>query len=554
MNYIIEDSLNDPNIYSDSYIIKFSEKTITIVNKLNNDQLCILAYATFLRHKLNPNILGEWASCVDIFDAFLNRYQLNKVILSAKNPCLTFFAYASEKIDSLQILVKDFTGLKAKEQVFLSSFKNITLLADKVSGSLLLPSLEAKAKSSHLDQNKFNPRAEKKLVIIIAYYAGEAKVVGAQRVNYWFNNLQNILGPEYEVIIVSACRPKTKYEEQHNYIWIPDHHDLSYASSSNHDKRTQASEQLLAKQLDTTGFYWKYDVLDYINKLADHQNANLHSVILSGNPFCYFEIGHEIKYLMGCNVILDYRDPLAKNPRMKRSDDTRNFLYYLEKNYSFAADLIIVVNANCVERCIADPDIPIKVIPNGYDESLIEDKLQKTSASPVPPSQITFVHVGSFAHDRDPSILLSCLKKKGYSLDHFGSPFGQVGYPEHEDLPINNMGLIDNHLLYMHLTGYNYGIVFITESGFETPTKTYDYIAMGLGIIIVKPDTCLSPVILDELNEYRKLRPVFICNNLSNDISIMMEKLTTFPSSIAPCFSYSRKASTSLLADAIKQL
>lgn len=554
MKYIIEDELHDPNVYSDSYIIKFSEKKISIVSGLNDDQLCILSSTSFLRHKLNPNILDEWASCADIFDAFLKRFQLNKVILSAKNPCLTFFAYASEKSNSFQILVKDVSGLRANEQVFLSSFKNIELSEKNVTGSLLLPSLVAKNKSNHLDQTKFSQRDEKKLIIIIAYYAGEAKVVGAQRVNYWFDKLQNMLGPEYEVIIVSACRPRTKCEEQHNYIWIPDRHELSYASSSHYDQRSHASQQLLAKQLDTTGYYWKYDVLDYLNKLISHQNTNLNSVILSGNPFCYFEIGHEIKHLMGSNVILDYRDPLAKNPRMKRTDETLNFLYYLEQNYNFSADLITVVNKNCVERCIVDPDIPIKIIPNGYDERFIKTKIERNSTSSGSPIQPTFVHVGSFAHDRDPSILLSCLKRKGYSLDHFGASFEQAANPEHEALPIKNMGSVDNNLLYSKLNGYSYGIVFITESGFETPTKTYDYIAMGFGLIIIKPSTCISPVILDELEEYIKLRPVFICDNTSNGISCLLEKLTAIPSSNEPCSYYSRKASTSLLANAIKQL
>lgn len=554
MTCIIEEVLFHPNDQCDLCIIKFFEKTICISSSSNNNELCVLNSTSFFRTKLSPKILQEWDNCADILHEFLKSNQLKQIILTEKSPCLTFFAYASEKIDSLEILVKCSSALTAKEQVFLSSFKNIKFSLDKGSGTLLLQSLLTKSEGRYLYPNTFSELAGTKLIAIIAYYAGEAKVVGAQRVNYWYDNLQDILGPEYKVIIISACKPRKKDQQQRSYFWIPDRQELAHASSSNYDKKCHTSEQLLAKKLDTTGYYWKYDILDFLNKLISHENINLQSVILSGNPFCYFEIGHEIKYLMGANVILDYRDPLAKNPRMKRPDDTLNFLYYLEKNYNFSADLITVVNANCVKRCIADPGIPIKIIPNGYDERLIEDKMQKTSTSLVPSSLITFVHVGSFAHDRDPSILLSCLKRKGYSLDHFGSPFGQVGYPEHEDLPINNMGLIDNNLLYMHLTGYNYGIVFITESGFETPTKTYDYIAMGLGIIIIKPDTCLSPVILDELDEYKTLRPVFICNNSSDDILIMLEQLTTFPSSIAPCSSYSRKASTSLLADAIKKL
>lgn len=313
-------------------------------------------------------------------------------------------------------------------------------------------------------------------VLLMAYFTGDCRSVGVARPNYWFDQLGALSGGRVEVDIVTATEWQDRREGVH---WVRDHYIASLLDDDgtmpDWGRQTIANEQKDARAFSTLSHYWRLAVERYFDQL----DCNYDVVIISGNPFSCFDFAAYAKARWYARVVLDYRDPFANNPRILYADDQRAHARYVEKGYNLQADLLVTVNQECLEYFECKTEIPSYVIENGFDERV----LKHVDRQNLGPKQIKLVHAGSFYHDRSPDALIEALDPATHRFHHIG---GHGGIADH---------LMDKPQLKLHgrqpypatlgiLSGGDIGVLFISKTAFETTTKIYDYLAMGLEILI----------------------------------------------------------------------
>lgn len=296
-------------------------------------------------------------------------------------------------------------------------------------------------------------------VLMIGYYFDPYPGVGAKRLSYWADKLQET---GHECNVLTATEQK---ESKPEIIYIPD----------------EENGPFLSKLILDPGLKWKSALKKYFNSISvDKFDYNY--VIISGGPFMHFSISKYIKSKFNAKIILDFRDPFANNPRFKDSWIKKLIKKYFERQFTKNADAVITVNSFCADL-IENKNTPEFIIENGYDE----EKLQKVKDSHHAQNAFVLAHAGSLYADRDPSELIKTIKEffTGELI------FWQYG-PEPDslqnlrDVPYYNYkGTYPYDQLLQELTSVD-GCVLITKGDpFESTTKVFDYIALNKKILII---------------------------------------------------------------------
>ncbi|SEC77693.1 Glycosyltransferase involved in cell wall bisynthesis [Rhodobacter sp. 24-YEA-8] len=315
-------------------------------------------------------------------------------------------------------------------------------------------------------------------VLLIAYFSGPSRTVGVQRINYWHAQMEALSQGEVEITLATATPWPNPPQ---NVRIIP---DWGPAVLIRPDGKPESwavpfldSEKLNAKSASTLSYYWRIALERHFEAADDQYDV----VILSGNPFAVFDFATWAKRRWYARVILDYRDPFANNPRMAFTPQAREAVRYLEQGYNLQADLVTVVNDDCIAKVEALEDVPVKVIPNGFDErTLVQARTRWREAD----SSIHFVHAGTIFHDRSPTALIGALDPTRHRLHHIGNLAG-IDPADQEAPQVELHGTLPYPEVLGLISQADCGIVFVSETGFETPTKLYDYLAYGLDILIV---------------------------------------------------------------------
>lgn len=137
------------------------------------------------------------------------------------------------------------------------------------------------------------------------------------------------------------------------------------------------------------------------------------------------------------------------------------------------------MNRDCIDLLEAREDVNVAIIPNGFDERVTAHIETET----LPGNFINFVHAGTIYRWGSPAALVRALDPARHRLHHVGST---------ADLTTE---LLNSPCLVTHgrqryeqtlsiIGGSDCGVVFVTESGFETGTKIFDYLAMGVDILL----------------------------------------------------------------------
>lgn len=353
----------------------------------------------------------------------------------------------------------------AFQKVFVGSYRKSGLQIGTDAPRAVSPALNAPANSGR-----------EKRILVVAYFAGRCSTVGAKRVNYWFEELRSLSGERYEIHLASAM-PYEGAGDNHHYV--PNFDIAEMFGSTDLTEWQNAfvgTEQRQRRIFSTQSYYWRVALERYFTEVATEFDI----VLISGNPFAVFDFANFAKRRWGARVVLDYRDPFANNPRMAYSDESRAIARYIERGYNYSADLISVVNERCVPMVNASPEVPIAVIANGYDERQIPPASPRFRSVD---GKVHFVHAGSIFHDRSPKALVRSLSAAEHHLHHAGNPSGFEDFAEVSTLSLH--GALEYSEALKIVSSADCGIVFVSESGFETPTKLYDYLAYGLDILII---------------------------------------------------------------------
>jgi len=302
-------------------------------------------------------------------------------------------------------------------------------------------------------------------ILFISYYFKPNKTVAAQRVSYWAENLSSHL-PKASVDVITTSEQAGDNCESINQIFVvPD-----------------TEKGLLSRLVKTDkGSTWYYA----LNSFFDKSTKRYDTVILTGNPFMHFFIAKYLKNVMGCRVILDFRDPFAKNERNALNGIVlnlkRKILTLFEYYFCEFADIIITMNSYCSELlCSRRKDI-VEIIDNGYDEKNLAKAKEYSYFDEN--SALSLVYLGSFARDRNVTNVLVANEKLSskFNVLHIGKPDADLL----QDSRIICTGLVS----YSEAIGYakaaDVGLIIASGKKFESTTKIFDYIGMNLPILIV---------------------------------------------------------------------
>ena len=305
---------------------------------------------------------------------------------------------------------------------------------------------------------------ERVRVAIVSYYGPPVRSVAVNRVVFWNNNLAAIaeeMGRDFDVDLVAASLDDVTHGET---IQLPDRGGWDQEGSSAH--RTAA--RIRSVQLDTIGVHWG----DELVVLADHYDC----VVLSGNPFYFFSSAAELRR-RGAKVVLDFRDPFAHNPRLRRDSDQAALLAELEHQYVESADHIVSVNQTCLDLIAPGAPVPRTVVPNGFDDEAFAGDRELRSPERRPVVAVA----GRIYPSHDPSKLLSVLAQRGLRFVHVGPSDDRV---EQGDL-VSGTGWLALPALATLLQTVDLGVVFTNGDPFESTTKVFDYVGANLEILVV---------------------------------------------------------------------
>lgn len=382
-------------------------------------------------------------------------------------------------------------------------------------------------------------------VLLVAYFSGPARTVGVQRINYWREAIPR-LDPDIHVTVATAMQG----DDAHPDIRvIPDHGAAALMTGDGTVPGWGSafidSEKQNARYFSTLSHYWRIALEQYFDATDDHFDV----VIISGNPFAVFDFSAYAKRRWYARVILDYRDPFANNPRMAYTPEARDWARYIEKGYNLQADLVTVVNDACAGMVEAYEDVDVQVIPNGFDDAAIAPAGQPWSDDD---GLVHFVHAGTFFHDRSPQALIRALDPDRHKLHHIGSLNG-IDPEDRNSKALVNYGTLPYIEVSEKISRADCGVVFVSETGFETPTKLYDYLAYGIDVVIVTHGVKEGSSIADILGN---IDGVYWVSNTP-------EALAEFISSYQPSrirrsdddiYKFSRKSGANALIESIRNL
>lgn len=307
-------------------------------------------------------------------------------------------------------------------------------------------------------------------VLFVSYYYHPFPGVGAKRTTYWANNLAKH-GIQADVLTA------TKQEEPSA--------NITYLEP-------KPASGLLSKLIKDPGLHWKNQLAVYFNNITAF---NYDVVVFSGGPFMHFGVGALLQKKFGVKVVLDYRDPFGYNPRHNDSWLKKTIKTHFEKKFNKAADAITTVNEVC--KATMTFKEKVTVIANGYDDEILDvNELEDKAAT-----EGLILNGGKLYGDFNLAALLDVLKKDE------GLRFSQVGAKSEmlDDLNserITSEGFMAYEDLVKRIQSAEICTVLTGGKPFETPTKTYDYIALNKKILVLTEGPVKSGGIQSILSGY----------------------------------------------------
>lgn len=316
-------------------------------------------------------------------------------------------------------------------------------------------------------------------VLIVSYFGRDCRTVSVKRLGYWFDELAGACELPTRVDTVTAFAhacPQGAQEGGSGSVHVVP--DLFAACLL--DERGElppwgpaviANERQDAAHHNTMGAYWIHAVEEYFRRRREEYDV----VIISGNPFSIFQFAAFAKRRWHAKVVLDYRDPFANNPRGRSAATAIAYNRLAERGFNLMADAVTVVNAECVPRVESVPGVPILQIPNGFDDRIVP----ADEAAPPADGLVHFVHGGNFTSPGE--MFVAALDPARHRLHQLGD----VSVPPAADGVVVRHGRLDSAGVLQAVGRAHCGVSILSATGFETPTKVYDYLAMGIDVLLV---------------------------------------------------------------------
>lgn len=300
-------------------------------------------------------------------------------------------------------------------------------------------------------------------ILFLAFYFEPYPGVGSKRISYWAKNIKELV-PQSTVDVITS--PISKSPEEVTGV------DRIYTIPT--ESRTLYSRFC---KFDL-GAGWYFPLKEFLTKELSINEYDY--VIFTGNPYFHFPLARIIEN-NGVKTVLDFRDPMAKNPRAVKADNLKRKIKYmlirrLETWLISKSTKSISVNRYC--KSLLDRRVfhKVEIIDNGYDEKVFDgcDPHTEITAN-------SLFYAGSLYSDRSPYALVECLKSSNFTFHHIGPVFEGL----HADDNIVLHGVKSYKETIDLSRSFEVGLIFTSGYNFESTTKIFDYIALKKKILII---------------------------------------------------------------------
>lgn len=225
------------------------------------------------------------------------------------------------------------------------------------------------------------------------------------------------------------------------------------------------------------GIRWKSPILNELNK---YDRDAFSSIIITGGPFMHMLIGSDLKTKFNTQLILDFRDPFAINPRFNDSWFKKLIKKQIEKKICAPADHIITVN-KLTSKLIQCDSNRISILDNGFDESLV-NQIKSGNREKKETTEFRIIHTGKFYYPLIPSAIIEAVEERvDFKFIHYGDNLELE--PSTKNVSVNPYVLYSEVLSAIH--SCNAGLVLTNGESFVSTTKIFDYIGLEKQILIV---------------------------------------------------------------------
>lgn len=324
-------------------------------------------------------------------------------------------------------------------------------------------------------------------ILIVSYFFKPDKVVGALRTSYWAINLPTVLPAKVSVI---TANPDASGE---GVIVVP--HQSKKAGGIIKD----------------AGGSWKNDALDYLNS---HSIENPDVVIISGSPFMHFSLAAFFKKQFRSKIILDYRDPFARNPAFKNHPIKVLIKRFFEKKFNNQADALVTVNDYCAGLIDGFHSKLHAVVQNGFDETVVPNLKAVDHKNPC------LVYTGKFYFD--PSNLFQALDQLGFSMEYAGPDSHLLS----GQMSVLDRGFVSYEESVQMIASSDIAVIQTYGEDFQSTTKLFDYIRCGRIILIISAKHLRRGSLHEELKDYPN---VFWSSDSPSEISAALDEITKTP-------------------------
>lgn len=477
----------------------------------------------FVVLEYDPNTIQFWA-------IFLDRYNIEFCLYFPKNPSVNWKQWAFICAATARLVATDDIHTWWKSALIFDS--EITQTGEALFSHICMQ-ISTLAKGSRF-HTKLASRSKSADVAIISYYYSPVRSVAMQRLNYWSDEIYNISKDMGRAIDPHVITATNHYNHHQNVTVIRDFGDLLPYRG----KFKRNFDLLTSQKINTIGVSWSQRLHDVISKNEHAFAAN--AVLISGNPFFYFEIGAWYKSTLNSTVVYDFRDPFAGNPRIQYKTQQRLVLKDMERGYLKSADIAVAVNKTCLDLITQLKSVTYLEVANGYDERVVNKAKPLARRSK---RKIKFIYAGTFYPDCSAENFVNAMDPKKHEFDHYG-----LSQKDHDVLlkfdAFHWRGSASYPAVVSAAKSSDVGLIFTGGKKFEQTTKIFDYIAADIDIVIV---TAGTPKTGEIHNMTRDLERVYWIENTPKKINKFFENYKVTRGARKNKTSFTRKAQTQKL-------
>ncbi|MEQ9064243.1 MAG: hypothetical protein RIE58_08705 [Vicingaceae bacterium] len=344
-------------------------------------------------------------------------------------------------------------------------------------------------------------------LIFVAYFFYPNKEVAANRIRFWTNYLLESY-PDIEPVVLTA----TPFSEEEKIL--PEQYYIPAEGKS--------SFGVLIKD---PGLFWRKDLLSFFKV---HRFENVIGILFTGGPFMHFSIIPQLKKIYPCPVLIDFRDPFSHNDRFHNSPFKKRIKSIFERGFIQSADRVISVNHDG-NRALAgyDSNSPkFHVIPNGYDDVLLEKALKKSDIKKTSTGNTTVILTGKYYRDAPPFETFKAITELNKEGDNF--TFIHYGGAEDNRMFANDlngiyeMGVCDYSEVAEGLAKADIGVLITPGVAQNMPTKIFDYFGAELPILVISSGRLKAGNVAEVTADYPLVK---WCGNEKDEIKKTLKEM-----------------------------